>query len=313
MTSPPSTGAALLRYCLLGARRDLLASIGSAFVRQLAFLAVPWLLGRAAALMPADPAQMPAHPTQRAQRAELALAGASALPSFARDASAGFGAWGHDAHVHDDHLLVYTPLGHAVVWAQGRAHHLTANVALWVPAGVWHSARFDADCLVAPVSFAADRFGVPSDGCAEVVVTQRRRRMLLAHLRERLDEAEPSTELFEALISDAGQVPLPMPSSTVPHAVASVLVATPNDPRTVTQWAETFYTSPTSLRRSFLAETGLTFSEWRTRARINASVDLLARDAKVSVVAQQVGFTSANGFILAFRRYFGVYATGLAA
>lgn len=38
---------------------------------------------------------------------------------------------------------------------------------------------------------------------------------------------------------------------------------------------------------------------------------------KVSVVAQQVGFTSANGFILAFGRYFGVtpkvYATGLAA
>ncbi|MFT3861498.1 ATP-binding cassette domain-containing protein [Micropruina sp.] len=47
MTSPPPTGPALLHYCLFGAQRDLLASIGSAFVRQLAFLAVPWLLGRA--------------------------------------------------------------------------------------------------------------------------------------------------------------------------------------------------------------------------------------------------------------------------
>ncbi|MFT3970469.1 MAG: ABC transporter ATP-binding protein [Micropruina sp.] len=47
MTSPPPNGSALLRFCLLGARRDLLASIGSAFVRQLAFLAVPWLLGLA--------------------------------------------------------------------------------------------------------------------------------------------------------------------------------------------------------------------------------------------------------------------------
>ncbi|MFT3861504.1 AraC family transcriptional regulator [Micropruina sp.] len=285
--------------------------------------------------MPTDPTQVSGHPTQRAvrhgRRSELVLAGSrpastrvpgggrssSEAASFAREASAGFGAWGHDAHVHDDHQLIYTPLGHAVVWAQGRAHHLTANVALWIPARVWHAARFDADCLVAPVMFAAERFGAPSEGCAEVVVTERRRRMLLAHLRERLDDAEPSVELYEALVSDAGQVPLPMPTSTVPHAVASVLVATPNDPRTLTEWAETFYTSPTSLRRAFLAETGLTFSEWRTRARINASVDLLARDGKVSVVAQQVGFTSANGFILAFRRYFGVtpkvYATGLAA
>lgn len=165
--------------------------------------------------------------------------------------------------------------------------------------------------------FEASRFSLPETQCTEVVITERRRRMLLAHLRERLDDAEAGRELFDELIGDAGQVPLPMPTSTVPHAVAGVLLASPDDPRTVTQWAETFYTSPTSLRRAFLAETGLTLSEWRTRARINASVELLARDGKVSVVAQQVGFTSANGFILAFRRYFGVtpkvYASGLAA
>ncbi|NEE40338.1 helix-turn-helix domain-containing protein, partial [Streptomyces sp. SID7982] len=49
----------------------------------------------------------------------------------------------------------------------------------------------------------------------------------------------------------------------------------------------------------------LAFSEWRTRLRLNHSLHLLAAGHMVSTVAARVGFVSTNGYILAFRRYFG--------
>jgi AraC-like DNA-binding protein len=60
----------------------------------------------------------------------------------------------------------------------------------------------------------------------------------------------------------------------------------------------------TSLRRAFRAETGLPLSEWRTRLCLNHSLTLLEQGHMVSAVAAWVGF-STNGYILAFRRYFG--------
>ncbi|MCD9901146.1 helix-turn-helix domain-containing protein [Streptomyces sp. MT29] len=59
------------------------------------------------------------------------------------------------------------------------------------------------------------------------------------------------------------------------------------------------------MRRAFRAETGLAFSEWRTRLRLDHSLQLLAVGHMVSTVAARVGFVSTNGCILAFRRYFG--------
>jgi AraC-like DNA-binding protein len=216
-----------------------------------------------------------------------------------------FGAWGHDPHVHDEHQLLYTPIGHAVIEADGRDHHLSRTVALWIPAGVWHGARFDADCLVESLYFDAGVFEPPAAGATLVPVCARRLILLLAELRAVREDGSPSRGLYEAFTSGPATLALPEPRSPVPTAVAAALLAAPADQRTAEQWADAFFVSSTTLRRGFVAETGLTFSEWRTRARLNASLELLAAGSMVSAVAHRVGFTSANGFILAFRRYFG--------
>ena len=142
---------------------------------------------------------------------------------------------------------------------------------------------------------------MPFEPATEVVITARRRRMLLAHLRD--DDVEPSAELFETLLHGPPSLPLPEPITDLPRAVASALQLSPDDQRTAAEWATSLHAGATTLRRAFVVETGLTFSEWRTRLRLNRSLDLLARGLMVSSVAQRVGFTSTNGFILAFRRY----------
>jgi AraC-like DNA-binding protein len=112
--------------------------------------------------------------------------------------------------------------------------------------------------------------------------------------------------LFALLAGLRGsRLTVPEPRSPIARAVAGSLAETPGDQRTATEWASLHFTSSTSLRRAFRAETGLSFTEWRTRLRLNHSLDLLAKGMRVGAVAARVGFTSANGYILAFRRHFG--------
>ncbi|MFE6778613.1 helix-turn-helix domain-containing protein [Streptomyces sp. NPDC057676] len=214
-------------------------------------------------------------------------------------------AGGHPPHVHDFHQFLYAPVGGIVVAAQGHEHELSASVALWIPAGVWHSARFDGDSLVVTESFDADRFALPHTGAATLNVTDAQRRLLLARMRA-TQAPQDDARVFAALrAGHPATLPLPQPTSPAAATVARELARTPSDARTAVQWAADLYTSSTSLRRAFRAETGMAFSEWRTRLRLNHSLELLAQGQLVGAVAARVGFVSANGYILAFRRYFG--------
>jgi AraC-like DNA-binding protein len=60
------------------------------------------------------------------------------------------------------------------------------------------------------------------------------------------------------------------------------------------------------LSRRFVEETGLTFTEWRTQARLIAALPLLADGAAVANVALGVGYSTPSAFIAAFHRGFGV-------
>ncbi|MFC7528634.1 AraC family transcriptional regulator [Actinoplanes sp. GCM10030250] len=213
--------------------------------------------------------------------------------------------WGHPPHVHDEHLFVYAPLGHIAVNAQDREFLVNAAAGLWIPAGVVHGARFSRDALVLSEEFETPGHDLPYRDAIAVEVTPDVREWLLA--RSRIATGEPpGPGLFAALAGlRPSRLPLPEPYHPIARAVARELAGNPGDKRTAAEWAAGHFTSSTSLRRAFRAETGLAFTEWRTRLRLNHSLDLLAKGLLVGAVAVRVGFTSANGYILAFRRHFG--------
>lgn len=213
--------------------------------------------------------------------------------------------WGHPLHAHDEHQFLYVPVGRITVSAHGRDHLLSPSVAMWIPAGVPHSARFDPDSLVVAETFPPDDHRLPYTEATTVHVTDRLRRFLLGRTRSSGDRHEAG-QVFATLCADGRTaLPLPRPVSPAAAAVARELTRNPADPRTAEEWARSLYLSSTSLRRAFRAETGMPFSEWRTRLRLNHALGLLAQGHLVGAVAARVGFTSTNGFILAFRRHFG--------
>jgi|GEM_PF-1039035 len=102
-----------------------------------------------------------------------------------------FGPWGHAPHAHPYGHLVYAASGACVLTAPDGARTVDAAHAVWVPAGVTHSARFDVEfCPVVLEGRARTTPGphdARDDGCPHVrtvAVGPEQRAALLATRRD---------------------------------------------------------------------------------------------------------------------------------
>jgi AraC-like DNA-binding protein len=98
---------------------------------------------------------------------------------------------------------------------------------------------------------------------------------------------------------------LPMPRDPRMVRVTRALLAEPDSPRTLDDWAAFGAMSPRTMRRLILAETGLTFAQWRQQAQLTHALEMLAGGAGVADVADALGYASPSNFIAMFRRAFG--------
>lgn len=125
------------------------------------------------------------------------------------------------------------------------------------------------------------------------------------------DFLEPKQERIAAvLLDEIVQAPLeplhlPMPSEPRLLRIANEILQCPEDSRTLDDWAAWAALSPRTLRRLILAETGLTFAQWRQQARLTHALEMLAQGDSVAMIADALGYSSPSSFIAMFRRAFG--------
>lgn len=98
---------------------------------------------------------------------------------------------------------------------------------------------------------------------------------------------------------------LPMPADPRLLRIATALADAPADQRSLEDWANWAHAAPRTVSRLFVAETGLTFTAWRQRARLVRALELLAAGEPVASVAYQLGYDNVSAFIALFRRTFG--------
>jgi AraC-like DNA-binding protein len=98
---------------------------------------------------------------------------------------------------------------------------------------------------------------------------------------------------------------LPLPNDRRLTAVTQSLLDNLSDQRDLTAWAARAAMSPRSFSRHFVAETGLTFADWRLRARLLRALELLADGLPVTTIALDVGYSNTSAFIAAFKKTFG--------
>jgi transcriptional regulator GlxA family with amidase domain len=142
------------------------------------------------------------------------------------------------------------------------------------------------------------------------------REMIVYAARWRIDRptSDPTADAFFTALAlltaewlDTAEAPLRLPTSTVP-VIAAVMRHTQAhlaeiDERTV---CAAVGISERSLRRTFRAETGSSWREYRTTSRVLRAMTLLAEhDRSILDTAIAVGFESLSGFDRAFRRLTG--------
>ncbi|GAB3601326.1 hypothetical protein GCM10027408_34020 [Microbacterium tumbae] len=218
-------------------------------------------------------------------------------------------------------MLLWVRTGTAHVRLDGLAYRIDRGQGIWIPADGWR----DRVIVTEPgtVAFpllpqatigsgapnATTRFDVPDDwqdwliqhfnlqvtpysahGYPEAAIAE-----LLRPARRRRHEAGPL----------APPSPPPLPKTPGARRLAEELLRDPALTLTVEQWGARVLCSPRSLRRAFVADTGLTFEQWRLGCRLDAAVELLAAGYDVEQVAARVGFASRNGLTRAFKQRFG--------
>lgn len=219
-------------------------------------------------------------------------------------------------------LLIWVRTGTAHVHIDdAAAFHLTAGQGAWIPADGWNHRAIitEPDTVAFPLwphpgaeSLAEPtRFAVP-DGWQDWLIQLFN--LQVTPLSGRGYSHNAITNLLRrpgpasASGSSAASAPLTlpeMPRATGARTVAEELIRDPALDLTVEQWATRALSSPRTLRRDFLADTGLTFEQWRLRNRLIAAVEYLAAGYDVDQVAARVGFASRNGFTRAFKQQYG--------
>ncbi|MFH0131378.1 AraC family transcriptional regulator [Variovorax sp. VaC1] len=98
---------------------------------------------------------------------------------------------------------------------------------------------------------------------------------------------------------------LPMPTDRRLLRIATAIYAQPEDGRTMDEWARWAGLSARTLSRLFLAETSVSFAQWRQQARLVHALERLARGEAVADIADALGYATPSNFIAMFRRSFG--------
>ncbi|MFT4262295.1 MAG: helix-turn-helix transcriptional regulator [Nocardioides sp.] len=214
-----------------------------------------------------------------------------------------------EPHTHPKHLLTWAASGSLTLEVENRCWVLPPSVALWIPAGMVHDAVAMRPSRLGGLYVETDASPVAWSAPTVVALTP-----LALHLMDYLeggDVSGPAWERATAVLIDvlapleADDLELPLPVDRRGRAVADLLRADPREPRGADELAAEVGCSPRTLLRIFLAETGMTFSDWRSHLRILAATAMVRDGLPVATVADLVGYATPSAFVSAFRRITG--------
>jgi len=98
---------------------------------------------------------------------------------------------------------------------------------------------------------------------------------------------------------------LPRPEDVRLVRITDALASDLSDNRHLEHWAKWAGIAPRTLSRRFVAETGLTFAQWRQQARLLRALELVADGMPVTTIALELGYNNVSAFIDMFRRSTG--------
>jgi AraC-like DNA-binding protein len=217
------------------------------------------------------------------------------------------------SHSHPRAHIIFPDAGACWVVTPEGTWLVPSGQAIWIPPRVHHEV-YSHGAVSARMLFVDEAYadGLPRC-CGTVKVSP-----LLAELLTRTvgygneyAPDGPAARLARVTLDELASMelsPLLLPISRDPRLarVMERLIEDPASQEDLEQVSEGVGASPRTLARLFRSETGMTFSQWKTRLRLVESIDRLARGASVTEVAVDLGYASTSSFVYMFRSNLGV-------
>ncbi len=215
-------------------------------------------------------------------------------------------------HRHPRGQLIYASSGVMRVVCGRDIWVVPPSQAVWVPPDQEHEVYFPGDValrnlFVDPSATA----GLPLHCCVLRVSVLLRELILKAvGIGEEYQPDSAGWRLMQVLLDELRQAEptplhLPMARDERVMRVIEALLHTPEDCRGLDGWSGLAGASSRTLARLFVAETGLTFGQWRTRLVLQEAIRRLDQGQPVTAIAFDLGYQSLSAFIEMFRRELG--------
>jgi AraC-like DNA-binding protein len=215
-------------------------------------------------------------------------------------------------HFHPEDQLVFASEGVMTVRTAQGIWVVPPLRAVWIPAETPHSVAMSGAVSMRTLYFAPRRIRPLGTKCFVMNVSPLLRELILHACRyPRLRKDDPAQRRILEFIVDqlkaAHSIPLqlPQPSDSRAMRVAQALLAEPGKQGTLETLCEDCGASKRTIERIFIAETKMTFRQWRQQLRLLHAMRLLASGEKVTGAAMDAGYNSASAFLSMFRRQLG--------
>jgi AraC-like DNA-binding protein len=216
-------------------------------------------------------------------------------------------------HEHPNGQLIHAVSGVMIVSAERGQWIVPPTRGLWIPAATRHSTRMVGAVRMRTAFIRPEAAPALPANCAVLKISPLLRELILAAIDIELPYTPDSraghiTQLMLDEIQQQPELPLhlPLPADRRLRKICDAIDAAPHDTTTLTDWARRLGVDPKTIQRSFQRETGMTFGQWRTQARLLIALERLAAGERVLDIAIELGYESPTAFATMFRKQFGV-------
>jgi AraC-like DNA-binding protein len=217
-----------------------------------------------------------------------------------------------DWHSHPRFQLVYAARGVMTVDTRDATWVVPPQRAVWMPPSVPHKLVARGVVQMRSLYIRADAAGRMPATPEVLEVTPLLRELIVraTELPMEYDERGPAGRLMGLLLDELASLPrlpynLPMPKSAPLAPICARLMEAPNDAATLEDLAARHGTTARTLARHFRRDTGMSFAEWRRRARLLRALGWIAEGRPILEVALELGYDSPSAFSAMFRRELG--------
>lgn len=213
------------------------------------------------------------------------------------------------SHRHEWHQLIFATSGVMTV-ATPRGHWVVPPLsAVWVPAQSEHAIRFTGQSELRTLYLRPAFAKGTAKACSAMTVSPLLRELIqrTAALGALDRRSVPDRAMAWLIREELKQVEIPPLNLPAPRS-AQLLTLTQSlaDSRLGTPaLARSIGLSARTLERRFLAETGMTFFQWRLHARMLRALEQMLLGEPLKAAAGRAGYRGASAFVAAFKSAFG--------